>query len=106
MTLADGIVPWYELDPSAVAGVEPTNPDGGLRRDGGQQIIACTDWRVTDAGILEGAMTDDDAERARAALRDVVFERVHTGHGFHFEAPRDFVASIDRLRARVDAVRQ
>ena len=64
------------------------------------------DWRVTDAGILEGAMTDDDAERARAALRDVVFERVHTGHGFHFEAPRDFVASIDRLRARVDAVRQ
>ena len=54
-------------------------------------------WRVTDEGILEGAMTDQDAARARAALADCQLRRVDTGHGFHDEDPPLFVALLHAL---------
>jgi pimeloyl-ACP methyl ester carboxylesterase len=57
-------------------------------------------WRVTDAGILEGAMTDDDAARARELLTDCRYERVNTGHAFHFEESKAFVTLLNQLSAR------
>ncbi len=57
-------------------------------------------WRVTEDGILEGAMTDADAARAQAALADCHLERVDTGHGFHAEAPAQFVGLLRALRDR------
>lgn len=63
-------------------------------------ILVHADWRVTDAGILEGAMTDDDASAACAALHDCQLERVHTGHGFHDEDPKLFISLIHRLADR------
>ncbi|MBO1901148.1 alpha/beta hydrolase [Leucobacter weissii] len=60
-------------------------------------ILVHANWRITDAGILEGAMTDDDAARACAALLDCRIERVATGHSFHDEDPRSFVRLIRRL---------
>jgi pimeloyl-ACP methyl ester carboxylesterase len=59
-------------------------------------------WRVTGDGILEGAMTDDDATRARELLSAGRYERVKTGHGFHFEDPRAFVALLNQLRTRIN----
>jgi pimeloyl-ACP methyl ester carboxylesterase len=59
-----------------------------------------TNWRVTDEDILEGAMTDDDAARARELLTDCRYERVNTGHGFHFENPTAFVTLLNQLSAR------
>lgn len=58
-------------------------------------------WRTTDEGILEGAMTDEDAARARAALEDCQLQRVDTGHGFHDEDPALFVALLRGLRDRI-----
>ncbi|WP_392507772.1 alpha/beta fold hydrolase [Naumannella halotolerans] len=57
-------------------------------------------WRVTGDGILEGAMTDDDASRACGLMGDCRLARVDTGHGFHFEAPERFVHLLRRVADR------
>jgi pimeloyl-ACP methyl ester carboxylesterase len=63
-------------------------------------ILVHANWRITEAGILEGAMTDEDAARASALMRDCNLERVATGHGFHVEKPAAFVDLMQRLAAR------
>ncbi|GGM49622.1 alpha/beta fold hydrolase [Microbacterium saperdae] len=63
-------------------------------------ILVHANWRITDAGILEGAMTDDDAARACDRMADCVIERVDTGHGFHFEKPADFAALFHQIHKR------
>jgi pimeloyl-ACP methyl ester carboxylesterase len=64
-------------------------------------ILVHANWRITEEGILEGAMTDEDAARASALLAECRLQRVDTGHGFHFEDPRTFVALVEQLSARV-----
>lgn len=64
-------------------------------------ILVHANWKVTDDGILEGAMTDDDAARACGLLRDCRIERVDTGHGFHGENPDLFVELVRELGRRV-----
>lgn len=59
-------------------------------------ILIHANWRISDDGILEGAMTDDDAARALAALADARLERVDTGHGFHIARPAHFVRLLVR----------
>ena len=61
-------------------------------------ILVHANWKITDAAILEGTMTEDDASRACAALQDCRIERVDTGHSFHDENPRLFVELIRQLR--------
>jgi pimeloyl-ACP methyl ester carboxylesterase len=73
-----------------------------LARVARPSILVHANWRITDAGILEGAMTDEDAARACDLLGDCVLERVDTGHGFHVEDPGRFVALFHRLLERVD----
>lgn len=63
-------------------------------------ILVHANWRVTDAGILEGAMTADDAARADTLLRNGRLVRVDTGHGFHFEKPKRFVELIREVVVR------
>ncbi|WOP19348.1 alpha/beta hydrolase [Raineyella sp. LH-20] len=60
-------------------------------------ILVHANWRITDAGILEGAMTDDDAARACGLLTDCRIVRVDTGHGFHVEDPGRFVELMGEL---------
>ncbi|AOS61987.1 alpha/beta fold hydrolase [Actinoalloteichus hymeniacidonis] len=69
-----------------------------LEAVGVPSILVHANWRITDAGILEGAMTDDDASRACTALPNCRIERVNTGHGFHGEDPRTFVRLLRELR--------
>ncbi|MGB2920182.1 MAG: alpha/beta hydrolase [Mycobacterium sp.] len=64
-------------------------------------ILVHANWRITDRDILEGAMTDDDASRACAALPDCRIERVDTGHGFHDENPHLFIDLVRQLRDAV-----
>lgn len=66
-------------------------------------ILIHANWRITDGGILEGAMTDADAARALAALPNARLERVNTGHGFHIAQPRHFVRLIGEIAASADA---
>lgn len=65
-------------------------------------ILVHADWQITDTGILQGAMTDDDAARACALMADCRLERVRTGHGFHVEAPDRFAELVYRLRDMVE----
>lgn len=64
-------------------------------------ILIHANWRITDAGILEGAMTDDDALRACDLMNACTIERVDTGHGFHFEKPAAFVALFKQIQERI-----
>lgn len=54
-------------------------------------VLIHTNWNYDEAGILMAAMDDKDAELARSLIPDVVFVKVDSGHGFHFEKPGDFV---------------
>jgi pimeloyl-ACP methyl ester carboxylesterase len=72
-----------------------------LRANTRPSILVHANWRITEAGILEGAMTDEDAARACGLMADCRLERVDTGHGFHFEEPRRFVALVGELRDRL-----
>lgn len=60
-------------------------------------------WRITEQGILEGAMTDDDAQRASGLLADNRLERVLTGHSFHNEDPHGFVTFVRELQERFES---
>jgi pimeloyl-ACP methyl ester carboxylesterase len=60
-------------------------------------ILVHANWKITDTGILEGAMTDDDASRACAALPRCRIERVDTGHSFHDENPGLFIDLVRQL---------
>jgi pimeloyl-ACP methyl ester carboxylesterase len=46
--------------------------------------------RYDDNGVLQAAMSAQDAQQARSLLRDVEFYTADSGHGFHFERPDDF----------------
>ena len=60
-------------------------------------ILIHTNWRITEQGILEGAMTDDDAKTTCDLMEDCQIERVSTGHGFHSEDPKKFVELANSL---------
>jgi pimeloyl-ACP methyl ester carboxylesterase len=64
-------------------------------------ILVHANWRITDAGILEGAMTDTDAARAYGLLAECQLYRADTGHGFHFADPNQFVRLMGQLATRV-----
>lgn len=64
-------------------------------------ILVHADWRITDDGILEGAMTDDVAALACNTLVDCSLVRVQTGHGYHFEDPDGFVGLIEQLNSEL-----
>lgn len=61
-------------------------------------ILIHANWNISGEGILEGAMTDDDAARVCAALPNSRLERVDTGHGFHDADPQLFVDLMHELR--------
>lgn len=55
---------------------------------------------IGEDGILQAAMGDEEAARARDLLPDGVFHKVETGHNYHGEDPRDYAGQVDALRAR------
>jgi len=67
-------------------------------------VLIHANWAYDDEGVLQAAMDDRDAARARSLLHDVEFHRVDSGHGFHFEKPEEFVRIVvafgERLGAR------
>lgn len=56
--------------------------------------------RYDEQGILMAAMGDEEAARARDLLPHGRFVKVETGHGFHDEAPRQYIALVDELNRR------
>lgn len=56
-----------------------------------------------EEGILMAAMGGAEAARARALIGDVEFVKVETGHDFHNEDPKTFVALARHLAQRAQA---
>lgn len=52
-------------------------------------LIHCN-WFRDEDGVLMAAMSGEDVEQARDLIPDVRFERVDSGHSFHFEHPRRY----------------
>ncbi len=73
-----------------------------LGRISAPAVLIHTNWSYDADGILMAAMDDADAARARSLLRDVEFYRVDSGHGFHFEKPRDFAGILIDFAARLE----
>ncbi|MQA83875.1 MAG: alpha/beta fold hydrolase [Streptosporangiales bacterium] len=69
-------------------------------------VLIHTNWSYDDNGVLLAAMSGEDAQRARSLLKDVEFFKVDSGHGFHFEKPREFtqIALDFEKRERSDPV--
>ncbi|MDO5699175.1 MAG: alpha/beta hydrolase [Dermatophilus congolensis] len=59
-----------------------------------------TKVEVGPDGILRGAMSNEEADRAFALLQNGTFHRSDTGHGFHDEAPDEYIKLLDDLRLR------
>ena len=59
-----------------------------------------TKVEVGPDGILRGAMSNEEADRAFSLLTNAEFYRSETSHGFHDEAPKDYIRLIDELAAR------
>lgn len=70
VVLAPGIVPWYVVDPGAVAGFEPGLGSEEFRLDGGWQTAACTDW-VAAGDAVQCRVLEIDGFRPSQTLRDV-----------------------------------
>lgn len=64
-------------------------------------VLIHANWSYDENGILMAAMDGDDAERARSLLQDVEFYKVDSGHGFHFEKPKEFVRIIRDFQERL-----
>lgn len=65
-------------------------------------VLIHTNWQYDEKGILLAAMDAEEAERARSLIPDVVFYKVDSGHGFHFEKPREFIRIVLGLKARLN----
>lgn len=61
-------------------------------------LIHCN-WFRDEDGVLMAAMSGEDAEQARELIPDVRFERVDSGHNFHFEHPRRYARLIREFAA-------
>lgn len=64
-------------------------------------VLIHTNWSYDSNGILMAAMDNKDAEKARSLIKDVQFFKVDSGHGFHFEKPRDFIQIMLDFKERI-----
>lgn len=73
-----------------------------LKRITGPAVLIHTNWSYDKRGILLAAMDRNEAERARSLIEDVEVFKVDSGHGFHFENPKEFIRIVlefeDRTR--------
>lgn len=64
-------------------------------------VLIHANWDYSDDGILMAAMDGDDAQRARSLIPGVEFRQVDSGHGFHFEKPKEFIEIMREFRQRL-----
>jgi deazaflavin-dependent oxidoreductase (nitroreductase family) len=58
-------------------------------------LLVQAEFSVTDDGVLAGAMTREDAERAMSLLARGSYRKVDAGHVIHLEAPQTFVELVE-----------
>lgn len=62
-------------------------------------VLIHANWSYDEDGILMAAMDEADAQRAVDCIPNVRFVRVDSGHGFHFEKPKQFVQLLADFRS-------
>ena len=58
-------------------------------------LLLHANYSWTADGLLDGAMTQEDADLAMSLLSDGTYQKVDSGHVIHLENPDEFVTSID-----------
>ncbi|MCV2393738.1 alpha/beta hydrolase [Actinotalea sp. M2MS4P-6] len=58
-------------------------------------LLLHADFSWTEDGILDGAMSQEDADRAMSLLSDGTYLRVDSSHVIHLEEPEEFVRVVD-----------
>ncbi|WP_210767933.1 alpha/beta fold hydrolase [Cellulomonas humilata] len=58
-------------------------------------LLLHADYSWTDDGLLNGAMSEDDAQMAMSHLSDGTYLKVDSGHVVHLERPHEFVDILD-----------
>lgn len=54
-------------------------------------VLIHTSWKYDENGILLGAMSGEDAEKANSLIKNNKFIEVVSGHEFHYENPEEFI---------------
>lgn len=54
-------------------------------------LLMHADWTIQEDGVLNGAMTQEDADRVMSLLQNGSYVRVAAGHVVNLEAPQEFV---------------
>ncbi len=54
-------------------------------------VLIHTNWSYSDDGILLGAMSGEDAQRAHELIPGNKLIKVDSGHDFHYEKPKEFI---------------
>ena len=73
-----------------------------LKRIKVPSVLIHTNWLYDPNGILLGSMDENDASRAHKLIADNKLIRVHTGHGFHFEKPKEFIKILLEFKKQVE----
>lgn len=66
-------------------------------------VLILAHWSYDENGILLAAMDERDARRAHALIKNNELIKVDSGHGFHFEKPREFVRILLDFKERIDS---
>ncbi|MEG6511752.1 alpha/beta hydrolase [Desulforamulus ruminis] len=64
-------------------------------------VLIHTNWSYDKHGILLAAMDEKDADRAHSLLKNDALINVKSGHGFHFEKPKDFIKIMIDFKDRI-----
>lgn len=80
---------------------EGYDPSDSLSRITCPAVLIHTKWFIDENGILNGAMSGDDAERANSLMADSDLVFIDSGHDSHFEKPEAFLATVTQLAQKM-----
>ena len=60
-------------------------------------LLLQANYEIREDGILDGAMTKEDAERAVSLIHNVKYEKLNASHLIHLDKPKQFIQIVDRF---------
>lgn len=64
-------------------------------------VLIHTNWSYDQDGILLAAMDDKEAHLAHSLMKDNTLIKVTSGHGFHFEKPKEFIKIMVDFKTKI-----
>lgn len=60
-------------------------------------LLLHANYGITEEGILNGAMTQEDADRAMQLLKNGVYEKIDAQHVVHLDKPKEFIQLMNEF---------